>query len=265
MQTSIIRPGFIVALRTTLRGGVSYRKVMLEPERMEGVAAVSKWETTRQIEDAEEHARAVVARGAARSAVSRVCYASATFGLFCLESRESELSDAIAEARQIANAHNAIARCTRVDVYVPIGRIAATDEEAARALADEVRELLAAMESAVRAANPEAIREAANKARALAGMLTEDTQRKVSAAIAEVRTIARDIVRRAAESGEVAASVVQGLQLEALTAARFAVLDLSGEAEGDTTLADTPGRAVDFEPEAPQSLAAESAPSLELF
>lgn len=263
MQTSIIRPGLIVALRSTLRGGVSYIKTTLDPEHMEGAAAVARWETTRQIEDAAEHAAAVIARGAARSAITRVCCVS-SFGLLCPQDREDKLQTAIAEAQLIVSEHNARARLTRVDLYVITGRVAQDDAEAARAIGAEVRDLLAAMESSVRAADPEAIRESANKARALAGMLSEDTQRKVSAAIAEVRAVARKIVKQVGESGEQAAALVQDLKLDALASARFAVLDLTGEPEA-AEAAPAPARAVDFEPAPGLCAAPESVPSLDLF
>ena len=263
MRTSIIRPGLIVALRSTLRGGVSYTKTTLEAEHMEGAAAVAKWETTRQIEDAQEHAAAVVARGAARSAITRVCCAS-SFGLLCPESKEAELSDAIDQARAIAAAHNAGARLTAVDLYVITGRVAQDDAEAARAIGAEVRELLAAMEAGITAADPDAIREAANKARALSGMLSDNAQRKVSAAIAEVRAIARQLVKQVGESGEQAAALVQDLKLDALAAARFAVLDLDDQADDTERMAPV-GRAVDFEPERQMFAAPDVAPTLDLF
>ena len=225
MNTTLIRPGLLVSLKTTVVGGVSYSKREIEAERADGAALVATWQTTRYIQDADEHAAAIVARGKARTAISRVC-CSTSFGLLCPESSEPRLVEALEEARRIADEHNARATCTRLEVYAITGRVADSDERAAQAIGSEVRDLIAAMEAGVRAADPEAIREAASKARAIAGMLSDDTQKKVSAAISEVRSIARDIVRRVEKSGERAADVVDGLKLEALKAARFAVLDI---------------------------------------
>jgi hypothetical protein len=259
MQTTIIRPGLLVSLKTTVRGGVTYQKRTIEADHARGAARVATWETTREIADADEHAAAIVARGKARTAVTRVCCAS-TFGLLCPQARESELRAAIEEAQAIANTHNGAAKCTRLEVFAITGRIADNDEQAARAISSEVRDLIAAMETGVRAADPEAIREAANKARALAGMLSPDAQTAVSKAIADVRSIARDIVRRVEKQGEQAASIVQGLKLESLQAARFAVLDLSDSSEldaGDSL--PLAGRALDFEPETGAELTDEPA------
>lgn len=251
MQTTIIRPGLLVSLKTNVRGGVTYQKRTIEADHAIGAARVATWETTREIADADEHAAAIVARGKARTAVARICCAS-TFGLLCPQAREAELREAIDDAQRIADAHNTGAKCTRLEVFVITGRIADNDEQAARAISSEVRDLIAAMESGVRAADPESIREAANKARALSGMLSADAQTAVSKAIAEVRSIARDIVRRVEKSGEQAATIVQGLRLESLQAARFAVLDIiEPDADADAGEAlPLAGRSLDFEPDA---------------
>lgn len=250
MQTTIIRPGLLVSLKTNVRGGVVYAKRTIESEHAEGAGTVATWETTRNITDAAEHTAAGVARSKARALVAAVCCPS-SFGLLCPQARESELADAVTAAQAIAVEHNKVANYTRLDVFVITGRIADNDEQAARAIGSEVRDLIGAMERGVRAADPEAIRDAANRARAISGMLSPDAQSKVSAAIVEVRRVARDIVRRVEKAGEQAATVVDAVQLNALNAARFAVLDLSDDGNFDSTAADIPSRAIDLEPIAP--------------
>jgi len=227
MQTSIIRPGLLVSLKTTLHGGVSYQKETIESASVnEEGAEIETWQTTRVVTDHEEHERAISARGKARAAVTRVC-CSSTFGLLCPQAKESELAVAIAAAQEIANEFNRQANHSRLDVYVITGRVADSDQQAARAIGAEVRELIEAMERGVRAADPAAIREAASKARAVAGMLSDETQTKVAAAIEEVRKVAREIVRRVEVESVSAASVVEGVKLDALQSARFAVLDIA--------------------------------------
>jgi hypothetical protein len=247
LNATLIRPGLLVSLKTTVHGGVSYQKRTIVPDHPEGKARIASWETTRQIQDAEEHNAAVVARGKCRTAISRVCCPS-SFGLLCPEQNEEDLNAALLEAQRIASEHNAKARFTRLDVFVLTGRIADSDEQAAKAIASEVRDLIAAMERGVRAADPEAIREAASKARALSGMLSEDAKNKVSAAIKEVRAIASDIVRRVEKSGERAADVVVGVKLEALQGARFAVLDFDAQDQAADPLPAAAPRALDLSP-----------------
>jgi hypothetical protein len=263
MQTRLIRPGLLVSLSAVLKGGVQYSKTTIVPEHQEGVASIAAWETTRKIADAEEHARAVVARSKARYAITGVCCTS-SFGLLCPQDSEAKLIAAIKQAQEIADAHNATANHTRLDVYVITGRVADNDVQAARAIGAEVKELIAAMEAGVKAANPEAIREAANKARALSGMLSAEAQGKVKAAINEVRSIARDIVKRVEQGAEVAAAVVDDVKLDALAAARFAVLDLTGEAVESSPQENIAGRAIDLEPIAPVHSAVPATPSFEL-
>jgi hypothetical protein len=247
-HTSIIRPGLLVSLKTNVVGGVSYQKVTLEADHSVGEKQRrARWETTRQITDAEEHEAAVITRGKCRSVVAAVCCPS-SHGLLCPQSNEDKLTAAIAEAHELANAFNVNAVHTRVEVYVITGRVADSDQQAAAAIGAEVRDLIDAMQKGVAAADPKAIRAAANEARAMAGMLSADVQDKVSKAIAEVRTVARDIVRRVEKTGETAASIVNGLQLERLNDARIAVLDLTGDFESADQLSlPVAGRALELE------------------
>jgi len=231
MKTSIIRPGLLVALKTTVTGGVIYTKVDLEADHeVESGVRVARWETTRETTDADEHQAAIVARGQIRSLIASKCCNSA-FGLLCPEDAKDDLDAAIADARKIADAHNERAQVTRVEFRVLAGRIAQSDEQAAAAIASEVRDLLGDMEASVRRADPKAIRDAASAARKLSGMLNTDAAAKVSAAIDEVRKVAREIVRRVEKAGETAASVVDSIQLDAIENARFSVLDIESSDE----------------------------------
>ena len=265
MKTSVLKPGFLVSLKTSLRGGVNYKRVDIEPDHTtEEGARVARWETARAIPDPAEFERATAARGKARSLVSAVCCAS-SFGLLCPSLKESELQDAIAAARAVADAHNAGAALTHVDVYVLVGRVASDDAEAARAIASEIRELLDAMREGIKAADPTAIREAATKAKNLGAMLTVDVAGQVSAAIVEARAAARAIVQRVEKAGETAAAVVAECSTARIESARFAFLDLD---EGAAVQSEAPAaRGIDFEPApAAEAYAAPaSAPALELF
>lgn len=245
MQQSLIRPGLLVSLKTSLAGGVTYEQTVLDPDHPEGAARVAQWQTRRTIVNAAEHAAATVARSRTRTLIRAACIDTA-FGLLCPADNEEKLAEAIAEAQVVANAHNATARCTRVEFWVLTGRVADTDEAASRAIGAEVRSMLDAMEEAVRAADPSAIREAATRAKRMAGMLTDKAGEAVKDAVDEVRAVARDIVRRVEKSGEQAADVVEGITLDALQSARFAVLDLTGGEQVEVAVA---GRALDLQPE----------------
>ena len=59
MRTQILKPGLLVSLKSTLRGGVSYRTEDINPDHAEGDARVAVWKTERTIINADEHAAAV--------------------------------------------------------------------------------------------------------------------------------------------------------------------------------------------------------------
>jgi len=225
LQSSVLRPGLLVALATRVRGGIRYENVEVEQEHaVNETATRAKWETTRYILDRPEYERAQKARSKARGLVVSVCCQS-SFGLLCPLGKEAELTEALAAAQKIANDHNESAKFTRLEVYVITGKVSDNDLEATRAISAEVRDLLDAMSEGIKAADPVAIRDAANRARAVSGMLSEDVQQRVGKAIEEVRGVARELAK-AAKAGETAASVTQDLKLERLAAARFAVLDM---------------------------------------
>ena len=173
-----IKPCILVSLHSSVTGGVTYtRKTLDTPELPETVAAVEKtvdrdverWETTKIVEDKIEHERAEDARKKARGEITKLCIKSA-FGLICPVAYESELSEAIDRAHTIATSFNddPTTRYTRVSLFVMRGHVASTDEEAAKAIGDEVRRLVSQMDAGINKLDVKAIREAADKARSLA-------------------------------------------------------------------------------------------------
>lgn len=259
MKASVLKPGLLVSLKTSIRGGVNYQRVDLEHNHTDDDGAlVARWETKRQIVDPAEYERATVTRGKARTLISSVC-CSSSFGLLCPVSNESRLDEVIAEARALAAAHNAEATVTQVEVFVLVGRISSDDAEAARAIGSEVRELLDDMKSAIDAADPARIREAASKARELGSMLSPDVASQVTDAIVQARSAAREIVKRVEKSGESAARVVASLNTTAINMARFAFLDMDA---GQATTEAPAGRSVEIEAGGPVSAA--SAPAVQL-
>ena len=240
MKTSVLRPGLLVSLKTSLRGGVAYQRVDIEGAHKVGEALVSRWETTKEIPDPVEFEAATKARSKARSVVAGVCAPSA-FGLLCPQAKEEDLSKAIEGARFIAEAFNASARLSRVEVYVMVGRIAQDDVEAARAIASEGRELLDDMRSGIAAADVDKIRQAASQARALGSMLSEDVAGKVSAAVEQARKAAREIVKRVGTSGDREAARVETLGVSAIEAARFAFLDTDEAGQVEATAPESRG------------------------
>jgi hypothetical protein len=224
--TSLLKPGFLVSLKTSLQGGVSYHRVDLDADRPEGdPAAIARWETTRRIDDPDEHKRATKARSAASSLIRAVCTHTA-FGLLCPESKAAELDEAIQGAQALIDAHNQAAHSTHVRVYVLRGRIASTDEEAVRALSSEVREVLEEMQAGIRRVDVTAIREAATRARKLGAILDADQAAKVNRAVEAARDAAKQIVKRIdVEGAEAVRAVAEGMS-GPIEQARFSFLEI---------------------------------------
>lgn len=238
-NASIIRPGLLVSLKSSVAGGVTYQRVELEVDAATAAgeaADVQRWETTKTVDDKEEHERATKCRSKALGLIRKVCQAT-SFGLLCPESQEGALDAAVTAARQLVDAHNESASSTRVGLYVIKGRVASNDAEAAKAITSEIAGLVIQMTNGINTFDPKAIREAADKARELSAMLSEDKQEKVNAAIAQARAAARTIVKRIQNEGEARETVLLDIQRGQIESARIAFLDMSGDpTTGETTM-----------------------------
>jgi hypothetical protein len=255
LQISTLRPGLLVSLRTSLKGNCSYYKQILQPETItEFGAEQARWETTRTISDPIEHAAAKKAREKAGTIIRSIC-ARSDFGLLCPEANADKLTAAIAEAREIADKFNETAKLTKIGIYVITGRVAPDDVEAVRAINAEVRELMESMQTGLKNLDVKVVREAANKARGLAQMLSPEAQERVKVAIDTARDVARKIVK----AGEVASYEIDNAAIAKINEQRTAFLDI-GDTDGNEVATPThEGRAVDFDrdpDEPPPELAA---------
>lgn len=245
LQSSTLRPGLLVSLKTTIVGNVKYDKRTIEAEhRLKTGEAKARWETVRIIDDPDEHKRAHETRGKARSLITGVCAHSA-FGLLCPENSAEDLEARVAEARGVCERFNRGAKLSRVNVYVITGRIAPDDVEAVRAINSEVRELLEQMAEGVRNLDAKSIRDAASRAKGLGTMLSPDAEVRVKLAIESARMAARKIVA----AGEQAAQEIDRGAIKRITEQRTAFLDLDESAP--IKVAKSTGRAVDLTPAAP--------------
>jgi len=238
--TSTLRPGLLVSLSVSSEGNVSYDKVDLENMRTNRGAAVAKWETTRTIDDPDELERARKAQSKARSAISSVCVHTA-HGLLCPTADRDLLDRAIAEARNIVETFNSTANITRVRLYVMTGEIAQDDLSAVQAINREVADLLETMARGVNNLDVRVIRDAADRAKQVGGMLTPDAEARIQLAVDTARKVAVDIVK----AGEAAAMEIDRAAIRKITEQRTAFLDF-GEVQVAKPAAQA--RAVDFSP-----------------
>lgn len=240
MRTTTLKPGLLVGFSTSMLGNVKYSKENLQADHLtaEGTR-LAEWKTERVIEDPAEFENAQKSRGRANTIIRSVCSKSA-FGLLCPESRSDQLEAAMAEARKVVEDFNSSAQLTKLKVYIIVGRIAADDVEAVRAINSEVRELLADMERGVKNLDVDMIRDAASRAVGIGKMLTPEAAARIQTAIEAARSTARKI----AKAGEGAAQEVDSLTLAKLDFAKQTFVDLE---EGEQiTLPLEAGRAVDL-------------------
>lgn len=143
----------------------------------------------------------------------------------------------------MADEFNTSAKLTRICTFALVGRIVPDDLEAVRALNSEAADLLATMAAGIGKLDATAIRDAADRARALGRMLSPESQANIESAVEIARSAARKIVK----AGEQAAQEIDQQIIRRLAEARTAFLDLD-EPAADVATPPTEGRALDFEP-----------------
>lgn len=242
ISTTTLRPGLLVSLKTSIQGNVTYRTQTLESEhRTADGAAKASWETERTVADPVELATAKQARSKVRTLICAVC-APSEFGLLCPLEKAADLEKAMVEARAVAEAFNSTARLSRIGVYVITGTVAATDAEAIRSINSEVSDLLTTMQRGVKNLDVKVIRDAADKARGLGAMLSDDARERVKIAIEAARKAAKEI----AKAGESAAIAVDEATILRISQQRVAFLDMD-EAVAPVAVPQLESRAIDIE------------------
>lgn len=227
----VIKPGILVAVRTSVVGGVTYERediVDNEPAPAPAGATdkrIEKWKTTKIVVDPAEHEAASKLRSSALAMIRRQCVET-SFGLLAPVSNEAALDAAIQQARSQVREFNDASRYSKISVSVLKGRVASTDEEAVRAVSAELVDLMRDMDAGIRRLDPAAIRAAAQKASKMQAVLGESQQIRVTMAVEAARKAAREIVRRVEKGGEDAAVVLQDLQIAAIETARVQFLEL---------------------------------------
>lgn len=233
-NASTIRPGYLVSVKTSIKGGVQYQREDLETGLpVEDGQEVTEWKTTKIVENVEEAERAAKVRSKARQMIEKVCIKTA-FGPVCPLDQVGALDALVANARKLVEDANATFSHTRVGIYVLKGEVKSNDAEALRSITQEASELVAQMDSGIKEFNAEKIRDAATRARELSAMLGDETKAKIDGAIEQARKAARMIVKRIETEGEDRAIVLADIQRGQIESARIAFLDMSGETNAVT-------------------------------
>lgn len=230
MQSKLIKPSYLVSLKSTLSGGISYKRIDLDAKKSKDKSEVTMWETTRVIDDKEEHERAVKARGKAVSLIRAICVPS-SFGLICPLYRSDEFDKAVTEAKEVINEFNKDANHTKIDIFVLKGEIASSDEEAVRAISSEIVSLVEEMQAGIDKLDVKMIRDAANKARNTLAALGDEQSKIVNEAVIQARHAARKIVKQIEKNGENVDAVMAEIKRNELDRARAAFIDYSENEE----------------------------------
>jgi len=247
--TTTIRPGLLVAIKTSIKGNVSYKKTAAQVHQLDDGGEVAEWDTERRIKDAAEQEAATKARGRARSLISSLCSVT-DFAYLCPAMLKPELEKAIAEARKVCDEFNRTSKVTKLRFNVVTGSIAQDDYQAVRAIRREIAELMTDMREGLENLDVKTVREAAGRLKQMGQMLSPEAEVRVELTVKQVRESIRKTAKAIEEAGETGAAEIDRVTIARLTEARTAFLDLDGADEIEQPAAE--GRAVDLETEEQQ-------------
>jgi len=225
-----IRPGLLVAVKTSIKGNVSYKKSDTHVVALEDGSERAEWDTERRIKDAAEQEAATKARGRARTLISSVCSAT-DFGYLCPVMLKPELDKAIDEAKKICDEFNKTSKFTKIRFGAVQGSIAQNDYQAVRAIRREVTELITDMTDGLKNLDVSTVREAATRAKQLGQMLSPEAEVRLELAIKQARESARKLAKQIEEAGDKGVTEIDRVTIARLTEARTAFLDLDGANE----------------------------------
>lgn len=219
-----LRPGVLLSLRVSHKGGASYTQIDREQTTDKVGAEVTRWKTERRIEDPEEYERGSKLRNKCRTIITGACLQT-PFGLICPLDQIKKLNDAMQTARATAAQFNSSAKHSWIVIGALRGKIEQNDTEAMRAIGTELKDLLRRMKEEVSQANPTNVRDLAWRAKQLGGMLEDTQQTQIDKAVKAARKAASEIAKRVEKQGEETAAVLATLKLEELELNRFAWLE----------------------------------------
>lgn len=252
----VLGHGYLVVLKTEVTGGYTNERFPLgeEPEGEHGL--LKKWRTEKHVTHVEALAAAEKCRSEARNTVVKACR-STPFSLFLPEADEAKFEAALAAANSMISAHNAKAledgTPVKVALFALRGRIGGESSRAAElaSIKSCAADLLAQLGAAVAAGDVTTLRDVANQARSLAPMLEDGSEgrTKLDRAVKQARAVAKAILQRVEQQGELLADVLAQSQTSAIAEARFAFEVVSVDEEDEE--GDISG--VDPDEEAPDS------------
>jgi hypothetical protein len=215
-----IRPGYLVVLKTAIRGNVSYDRQIIEGTAVDkdGVETEA-WETKRRVANAKEHKRAKVARSKANSLIRSVCVQT-SFGLLCPDVDSDKLEAAVKAAHAVVDEFNSTSELTKVFVGAITGKVTPDDAEAVRMIKEEVRGLMDEVSRGVGNNDVKSIRKAASGLKEVGEALPVDARATVTMAVETARTTATAI-KKAGDGASVDKSAIKRI-----TELRAAFVDL---------------------------------------
>lgn len=225
-----LRESVLIVLNTRMVGGIKYQREELG-QKVEDKTEMTEWKTLKIVDDVDETKLAIITRSKMRSLVTRHCKPT-VMGLVCTKDNEAELDKGLQEAEELAREFNEKAKTCRLGVIGVKFDVQSDNEQAARVIAGQIKQVVEDLSAAIKEADVIKIREVLASARGLDDLLP-DKQGGIalSEAMRAARVAATTIKREVEKKARDIEDVRQELDLTPIESARAFFLDFSDDVD----------------------------------
>ena len=203
MRRIPLKPSILILHDVSLTGNVSYKTTSRE-EETNGKNELVKWETTREIQDKPEHDRARALRARIKTALKTATKgAISDIGLFAPDIPQTfeAITEAEKEIIQQVDEFNSGAYYSRIYSQIITFQITSDNAQALQAISQMITNGLTDLKAAVKAANPDAIRDVLKEMKGLDALLPDAKSEELKKLMDAMKKKARDITKEIKKAG----------------------------------------------------------------
>ena len=218
-----LKPSYLILSRVSRAGGVSF-KHSNESEEIVEDRAVKEWQVQRSIPSVKELKRANNTVAYLRRQLEKSCYKMGS-ALVCAKENRPAFDAAVKLVHDtVLQTNLALEHCKLYASFV-VAEIVTDDQEAAVALKQDISELAAKLDTAIKAADVKAIRQTIQDMKGLESLVPEVQSEKLKAAVKVAKQFAHAIVIQAEKKGQEIEEVKAEIDLSPIDEFRFAFLE----------------------------------------
>lgn len=220
-----IKPSVLLGKSISRAAGITYQRTLLD-ESEKGGTESRRWETLRVIPNVDEFKASGALVAECNRALMKVCVKTAV-GLLCSKDNEKALDDTVAEIRSMIETANETYATVRISAAFVKGVIESSDDEAAKAITQDIQGFLANLYDAIEKCDVKKIRQTVLSMKGIDTLLPSVESEKIKAAMMAAKKVAKTIVAEVEKKGREITEVKQEFDLSEIDVARIAFVEIA--------------------------------------